>query len=71
MKTAGAQPRSPISEVDASPRFLANTSDRKVHDQSRERPECQFCEIEIDHRVYFATLSEAHGEGFRDCRYCI
>jgi hypothetical protein len=71
MKSASAQPKSPHSEADDSPRFMANTSDRSVHDLSREQPECQLCEIEIDHRLYFAKLSEAHGEGFRSCKHCI
>lgn len=53
------------------PRYLGNSNTMQVHDLDNTKPSCQVSEIKSEHRVPFATLSEAKRAGYDPCAYCI
>lgn len=52
-------------------RYLGNSNTMQVHDLDNTKASCQISEIKPEHRVSFATLSEAKRAGYDPCAYCI
>jgi len=53
-------------------KFLGNTKTNEVHDLTREKLQCRIDEIVFNEQEKpFSTLDKAHGNGYKDCQYCI
>lgn len=56
-------------------RYLANKSNKQVHDLDNEKTgknECQIAEIiAAKNDKPYATLEAAHNDGYGDCAYCL
>ena len=52
--------------------YLGNDGAKEVHDLNIERSACRIDEIIREgHDRPFSLLTEAHAEGYENCRYCI
>ena len=71
MNNPARQSRVSSGSDKADPRYLADISARRVHDLHYEVPDCQVFDVEIEHRLFFSDLNDAHNAGFKACEHCI
>lgn len=53
-------------------RYLGNTNTMELHDTQNENTNCQLDEIEVDHRRWYDSISEAKRDyDYDNCHWCL